>query len=151
MRNLFPALPVSFGGVFWVANKEWLQVCNVFIIWLYHLTQYTYKCLLPKIQLIRARFGLCIQDPLLEKPDMTDGKQQKIFSDISLSLIAAELSRIIQLHFKSICAEVTEIQANRWRGSENAQNGNFLIRAFGTDNGCKQYKQRGPMIIGWKV
>jgi hypothetical protein len=24
-------------------------------------------------------------------------------------------------------------------GSENAQSGNFLIRAFGTDNGCKAY------------
>jgi hypothetical protein len=84
MRNLFPALPVSFRGVFWLANREWLWVCNLFILWLYQLTQYTYESLLSKIQLIQGRFGLCSPDPLLEKPDMTDGKQQKIFSDISL-------------------------------------------------------------------
>ncbi|KAJ7207792.1 hypothetical protein C8J57DRAFT_1257972 [Mycena rebaudengoi] len=47
--------------------------------------------------------------------------------------------RIIYLCFISIPAKLTEIFVNRSRGSRFAQNGNFLVRAFGTAISCNTY------------
>ena len=60
------------------------------------------------------------------------------FLNFFLSLIAHELLQIIWPCFISIRAELTEIWANRSRGSKFAQNGNLSVRAFGTAISCNR-------------
>jgi hypothetical protein len=105
--------------------------------WLYHIAYYMSKYLVSRNKLVLTRTEPTSTNLRRKKPQVPGDAKYNICENQSLSLIAYELVRIIELGFSLICAEIIEIWANWLWESKNAQNSIFSIRTFGTAISCK--------------